>query len=147
MSKKHKQNRNLPRNLPSPQPQSKHVTVQTRAESFSGPLPPPVVLKQYDEIVPGAAERILSMAESQSQHRQQLERSVIESDIKNSRLGLHYGLSGGFCLWKHTKEKRERGSLQSRGDACQGGLSFFHLSISNTSFHSSNIPEFTMPRL
>ena len=96
MSKKHKQNRSLPKNLPSPQQQSKHVTVQTRAESFSGPLPPPVVLKQYDEIVPGAADRILSMAESQSQHRQQLEKSVIESDIKNSRLGLHYGLVIGL---------------------------------------------------
>jgi uncharacterized membrane protein len=59
-------------------------------------LPPPAVLAQYNEIVPGAAERILAMAEGQAQHRQQLEKSVIESDIKNSRLGLHYGLLIGL---------------------------------------------------
>lgn len=30
---------------------------------YSGPIPPPDTLNQYNEIVPGAAERILCMAE------------------------------------------------------------------------------------
>lgn len=30
---------------------------------FQGPLPPPSVLRQYDEVAPNAAERILRMAE------------------------------------------------------------------------------------
>ena len=36
--------------------------------SFSGPLPPPELLKQYDEVVPGAADRIISMAEAEQAH-------------------------------------------------------------------------------
>lgn len=55
--------------------------------SFSGPLPPPEVLKRFDEIVPGSAERIIKMAEGQFAHRTELERKVIDSDIARSRLG------------------------------------------------------------
>lgn len=66
------------------------------AEVFSGPLPPPHILSQYNEIVPGAADRIISLAENQSEHRQKIENKIIESDIKNSRLGLHYGLIIGL---------------------------------------------------
>jgi uncharacterized membrane protein len=44
---------------------------------FSGPLPPPEILAQYNEIVPGAAERILKMAEEQSAHRRGLEDKTI----------------------------------------------------------------------
>jgi len=39
----------------------------------SGPLPMPQQLRQYDDIVPGAAERIIRMAEGQGAHRQRLE--------------------------------------------------------------------------
>ena len=60
-------------------------------------MPPPEVLVQYNQTVPDAAERIITMAESQSRHRQELESKVIESDIKNSRLGLHYGLIIGLA--------------------------------------------------
>jgi uncharacterized membrane protein len=36
---------------------------------FSGPLPPPEVLAHYNEVVPGAAERILTLTEEQSAYR------------------------------------------------------------------------------
>jgi uncharacterized membrane protein len=52
-----------------------------------GPLPHPAVLKQYDEIVPGAAERIITMAEQQARHRQELETRVIRTDNLKSLLG------------------------------------------------------------
>ena len=55
--------------------------------SFSGPLPPPEVLKKFDEVVPGAAERIIKMAERQFTHRTELERKVIDSDIARSKWG------------------------------------------------------------
>lgn len=60
-------------------------------QSFSGPLPPPNVLKQYDEISPGAAERIIKMAEEQFTHRTTLEKEVITSDIKRSKWGQIFG--------------------------------------------------------
>jgi uncharacterized membrane protein len=64
------------------------ATKQVFAQQFSGPLPQPSDLEYYERIIPGAAERIISLAEKQSEHRQYLEKSVILSDIKNSRTGL-----------------------------------------------------------
>jgi uncharacterized membrane protein len=61
---------------------------QAQATSFSGPLPPPDILQGYNDVVPGAAERILKLAEGQTAHRQDLEKRVIKSDIIKSYLGL-----------------------------------------------------------
>ncbi len=63
----------------------------TRIEAFSGPLPPPAILAQYDALVPGTAARILETAEGQTRHRQSLERAAIEHDITQARRGLTYG--------------------------------------------------------
>lgn len=65
--------------------------------SFSGPLPPPEVLSKYDQIVRGAAERILRMAEEQSTHRRHIEAQVISADTKNSQRGLIFGLIIGLA--------------------------------------------------
>lgn len=43
------------------------------AAAWSGPIPPPSILADYDAIVSGAADRILAMAERQSAHRQSME--------------------------------------------------------------------------
>ncbi len=67
---------------------SKNKAVGIRLEqSFSGPIPPPDILMRYNDIVPGAAERIIKMAEEQSVHRKELEKKVIDSDISRSRWG------------------------------------------------------------
>jgi uncharacterized membrane protein len=78
------------------QPPRPPIRTVAKAETFAGPLPPPVVLEKYNQIVPGAADRIIAMAENQSQHRRELESTVIGSEIANSRLGLHYGLIIGL---------------------------------------------------
>jgi uncharacterized membrane protein len=63
------------------------------AQSFhSGPLPAPETLKKYDEIVPGLAERIVKMAESQGAHRIELEKSVIKNQISESKRGQYFAL-------------------------------------------------------
>jgi uncharacterized membrane protein len=59
--------------------------------SYSGPLPPPDVLQKYNEIEPGLVDRIMKMAESQAQHRHNLESFVIGQRSKNERLGATYG--------------------------------------------------------
>ena len=46
------------------------------------------MLEHYDKIVPGAAERILKMAEQQSAHRRSLEQKALSSDSRNSTLGI-----------------------------------------------------------
>jgi uncharacterized membrane protein len=76
---------------PQPNPAIPTMSVEIAQSSFSGPLPPPDILRGYDQIVPGAAARILKMAEEQAQHRQNLERIVIEGGSKRANMGLWLG--------------------------------------------------------
>ena len=57
----------------------------------SGPLPAPDTFRQYEEVLPGAADRVLAMAERQSEHRQSLERKVVESGVSRSKWGMVLG--------------------------------------------------------
>lgn len=60
---------------------------------YTGPIPPANELAKYEEAVPGAAERILAMAERQSAHRQSLEQQVVKGEITRSHWGLVAGVS------------------------------------------------------
>ncbi len=57
------------------------------AQQFSGPMPPPAMLREYDEVLPGLANRIVTMAENQSKHRIKLESRVTTSNIWRGHLG------------------------------------------------------------
>ena len=57
-------------------------------QHFSGPLPPPHVLEKYSNIIPNGGERIMVMAEEQSKHRRELERKALNTDSRNSLLGI-----------------------------------------------------------
>jgi len=61
---------------------------------FSGPLPPPELLRQYDEIVPGFAQTIVDQFVAQGDHRRELEKTVIFSDVTRA----NWGLIAGFTL-------------------------------------------------
>lgn len=61
---------------PSPGPSradGMQLKIQQSEQSFQGPIPPPAVLEGYERVVPGAAERILRMAEQEALHRRALE--------------------------------------------------------------------------
>lgn len=47
---------------------------------WSGPLPPPAALDQFERSSPGAATRILEMAEHEEEHRHEQEREMLRSD-------------------------------------------------------------------
>ena len=66
--------------------------LEVTQSSFQGPLPRPEHLEHYDKILPGAAERILKMAESQAGHRQGLEAWVVRTGALTSILGVCFGL-------------------------------------------------------
>lgn len=53
--------------------QPPEAVLQAIHVEVSGPLPQPQVLAQYDEVIPGGAERIVKLAESQVSHRQAME--------------------------------------------------------------------------
>jgi uncharacterized membrane protein len=70
-----------------PAPPGAIVTVQQTVQGFTGPIPPPEVLGGYEAVLPGTANRIVSMAERQSEHRQDLERRVVGANIRHEELG------------------------------------------------------------
>ncbi|MFA4923116.1 MAG: DUF2335 domain-containing protein [Ignavibacteriaceae bacterium] len=85
--------------------QKQTATSLLAASHFSGPIPPPNLLKQYEEINPGFANRIMKQAEEQTAHRIEIENKVIDSDITKSYLGLIFafiigftGIAGGIYL-------------------------------------------------
>ncbi len=81
----------MPDNSPQPRNNPSSKLIATKIEEFSGfsgPIPPPQILQQYNNIVPDAAERIIRMAEKQSDHRMDLERKVVDSNILKSYLGM-----------------------------------------------------------
>ncbi|MEW5775103.1 MAG: DUF2335 domain-containing protein [Thermodesulfobacteriota bacterium] len=69
---------------------------QTIFAQFIGPLPPPEVFAGYDNVLPGAAERILKMAEDEANHRRAQEGRIVASSCQDGRLGLWMGFVIGM---------------------------------------------------
>lgn len=68
------------------------ITHVERVEaSYVGPVPPPGMLAQYNDVIPDAAQRILVMAERQSAHREELETIVIKAGVKSQTRGAWFG--------------------------------------------------------
>ena len=64
---------------------------------FVGPLPHPDMLRQYDDIVPGAGERILAMTENEGEHRRSLEAKLLAAESRLSLLGVVSAFVLGLC--------------------------------------------------
>ena len=67
--------------------------VVERSMEWSAPYPSPFMLGEFEKVLPGAADRILSMAERQSAHRQEMERKSIEGGLYLAKWGLYAGWS------------------------------------------------------
>jgi len=95
MGRRWKRRQHFPPAVSNPQQpragDTRTTQIAVTAERFAGPLPHPEILEQYDKIVPGLAERIVKMAESQAHHRQGLERTVVLSNTRNERRGQVFG--------------------------------------------------------
>ena len=72
---------------PTSQIQSSSQVHAISAEMFSGPLPHPNTLREYDAIVPGAAKMILDKFEAQTDHRRDIESRVVKANIQQAYLG------------------------------------------------------------
>jgi uncharacterized membrane protein len=73
--------------LPPPQ---NAVSFRGQVRHYTGPLPPPEILREYDAILPGAADRILKNFETESDHRRSLEKD--ESDAGTRFMEKQLGL-------------------------------------------------------
>ena len=83
---------------PAPSIQQNKQAIAT-LQSFSGPLPHPELLRNYNEIIPGAAERILSMAEAEAAQQHNMERLALQCASSEARLGQWFGLIIGICAF------------------------------------------------
>ena len=62
------------------------------AASFSGPLPPPTMFQGYETVLPGSAERILTMVEKEQEHRMHWEGAALTVATRETLLGQWFGL-------------------------------------------------------
>lgn len=65
--------------------------VEQRISFHRGPLPDPATMREYEGILPGAADRIVAMAERQASHRQTIETHAVTSEFANQRWGTTVG--------------------------------------------------------
>lgn len=52
---------------------------------FTGPLPPPGILEQYEKLCPGITTRLVDAAYAEGQHRQGLENKTLDANIEAMR--------------------------------------------------------------
>lgn len=83
------------KNVPGNIKQSVEIT---ESKHFSGPLPPPEELAKYDRVVPGAAERIISMAESEMRHRHKNEDKLSRGVVCTAVLSIIFAFIVAFSL-------------------------------------------------
>ena len=116
-------------------------TIERRIE-FSGPLPPPSLLRQYEENFSGAAERVVAMAEKEQDHRHKIERRALTSDSIIRVLGMVFAflitlVALGAAAWLATQGYEFLGGILGLG-----GISLiiarFLRSTSKPADHPSN---------
>ncbi|UIX82261.1 DUF2335 domain-containing protein [Xylella fastidiosa] len=77
-----------PSGLEAPPLQQERRSISVARSSWSGPLPAPDQLARFDEIVPGAAERIIKMAEQEGEHSREVQMLTVKAIIGLQRAGL-----------------------------------------------------------
>lgn len=81
---------------PPPKPPPPKM-VASSLQQFSGPMPPPALLRHYEEICPGSADRMLRMAEQEAEHRRKTETTVVEAQINHYNRQFTEARSGQVC--------------------------------------------------
>ncbi len=107
----------------------RQVVAVVHSESFSGPIAHPSHLREYELIQPGAADRIIAMAEKQQDHIIAMERTMVEKEFSDRRWGmvlgaLTFGLLIGGALVAGLNDKTAV-ALAFLGAAAIGGVGLF----------------------
>ena len=81
------------------------VTIARETRLSKGPLPDPMILGEYDKVLPGAAERILSMAEREQafaheagRREQELEGTALNYTYQTFTRGQRYALAAVIAI-------------------------------------------------
>lgn len=73
------------------------LTAVVYSEQFSGPIAHPRHLREYEQIAPGAADRIISMAEKRNDHHINMDKNILDAEARDQKLGMILG-AGLFAL-------------------------------------------------
>lgn len=60
----------------------------TFTQEITSPLPMASEIKGYEEILPGSADRILTMVEKESEHRRELEKRALELEGRDTLISI-----------------------------------------------------------
>jgi uncharacterized membrane protein len=74
--------------------QVRHLVGRMFQACYSGPLPPPDMLRGYNEIVPGSAERLIRSFEKEGEHRRSCERTFLGLEGRGQIFALVIALAG-----------------------------------------------------
>lgn len=69
----------------------KAIVSVEKSSSFAGPLPPPSLFNGYEKTLPGAADRILKMAEKEQENRHQNNKDMLQQFKGERKRGQYMG--------------------------------------------------------
>lgn len=88
------------RNSPPARTQQPQQVLIERRDSYQGLIPPPAILQQFDDLIPGTAARIIQWAEDEQHHRRGLERQAQEANIAAQQRQLGIAESQSRAVFK-----------------------------------------------
>ena len=99
----HDPERNLPQQSREDQVSSKSLNpdIQVTAELHAGPLPSPETVERYEMVLPGAFDRLLTMAENDQRDKSEYNGrflAIHEQDKRSNRIFAHCGQVFGFAV-------------------------------------------------
>ncbi len=78
--------------------------IETRVSEYSGPLPPVEDFEGYERVLPGAADRIMTMAEKEQKLRMQAAPRILDNESKqiNGAVATSIGMIivAGLAVWQ-----------------------------------------------
>lgn len=119
-----------------------HTEISTE---WSGPIPPPEVLKQYNQIYPELAETIIHQWMGETNHRHEIENKLVNDGISRAKTGQFLGffiaifafIVAGYCA---TVGSPYVGSVIAGGTTL-GIVSIFVIGRKNSTPKNKNIED------
>jgi uncharacterized membrane protein len=90
------------------------IRVSRVSTTFSGPIPLPTHLREYEQVLPGSADRIVAMAEAEAHHRRTSEGRLIrlsEWGLVAALLIALVGMIGGLYVTLRGKSLEGMGTI------------------------------------
>jgi uncharacterized membrane protein len=80
----------------SDQPTGRVLRAQV-SSAFVGPLPPPQILSQYEQLCPGSAQRLIELVHIEGKHRREMDSRTLDAQIEEMRKQFWEARIGQIC--------------------------------------------------